>query len=109
MKVFVAVFILLALSGYFILQNRDLENISTKNQETKISHKLATDNVKKLPEVQEFLKKVPNGKVEVDNELEGEYNVHVYEVINGHTATFSWYTVNIKNGEIKSEFESTSK
>ena len=62
------------------------------------------ENVKKLPEVQEYLKNVPNGKVEVDNEMEGEYNVHVYEVKNGHTATFNWYRVSIKSGEVKSEF-----
>ena len=69
----------------------------TKNQ--------AIENVKKLPEVQEYLKNVPNGKVEVDNESEGEYNVHVYEVKNGHTATYNWYYVSIKSGEIRREFE----
>lgn len=71
---------------------------------TKISRQLAVDNVKKLPEVQKYLKEVPNGKVEVDNELDGEYNVHVYEVKNGHTATFNWYKVSIKSGEVRSEF-----
>ncbi|MCL4365891.1 hypothetical protein M1437_01560 [Patescibacteria group bacterium] len=71
---------------------------------TKISSKLAVENVKKLPEVQEYLKNVPNGKVEVDNEIEGEYNVHVYEVKDGHTATFNWYRVSIKSGEVRSEF-----
>lgn len=71
---------------------------------TKISRDLAIENVKKLPEVQEYLKNVPEGIVEVDNELEGEYNVHVYEVKNGHTATFNWYRVSIKSGEVRSEF-----
>ena len=56
------------------------------------------------PQVQEYLKNVPNGIVKVDNELEGEYNVHVYEVKNDHTATFNWYRVSIKNGEVRSEF-----
>ncbi|MBI2338417.1 hypothetical protein HYU95_04505 [Candidatus Daviesbacteria bacterium] len=70
----------------------------------KISPQLAVENVKKLPEVQQYLKDVPNGKVEVDNELEGEYNVHVYEVKDGHTATFNWYRVSIKSGEVRSEF-----
>lgn len=72
---------------------------------TKISRNLAVENVKKLPEVQQYLKDVPNGKVEVDNEMEGEYNVHVYEVKDGHTATFNWYRVSIKSGEITPEFK----
>ena len=63
------------------------------------------ENVKKLPEVQQYLKDVPNGKVEVDNEDEGEYNVHVYEVKNGHTATFNWYTVSIKSGKPEAQFD----
>lgn len=68
------------------------------------SRQQAVLNVKKLPEVQDYLKRVPNGRVEVDNELEGEYNVHVYEIKDGHTATFNWYRVSIKSGEIRSEF-----
>lgn len=71
---------------------------------TKISQGLAIENVRKLPEVKQYLKDVPNGKVEVDNELEGEYNVHVYEIKDGHTATFNWYRVSIKSGEVRSEF-----
>ncbi len=88
------------------LQREDsiLLNQAAEVGSTKISRDLAVENVKKLPEVQEYLKNVPNGKIEVDNELEGEYNVHVYEVKNGHTATFNWYRVSIKSGEVKSEF-----
>ena len=71
---------------------------------TNISRGMAVENVKKLPEVQEYLKNVPNGMVEVDNEMEGEYNVHVYEIKDGHTATFNWYRVSIKSGEVRSEF-----
>lgn len=71
---------------------------------TKISRQLAVENVKKLPEVKQYLQDVPNGKVEVDNEDAGEYNVHVYEVKDGHTATFNWYRVSIKSGEVRSEF-----
>lgn len=71
---------------------------------TGVTSKQAVENVKKLPEVQEYLKNVPNGRVEVDNKLEGEYNVHVYEIKDGHTATFNWYRVSIKSGQIRSEF-----
>lgn len=71
---------------------------------SKITAQQAVENVKKLPEVQQYLKEVPNGKVEIDNELEGEYNVHVYEVKNGHTATFNWYRVSIKDGKVEEQF-----
>jgi len=67
----------------------------------------AVMSVKNLPEVQDYLKRVPNGKVEIDNEEEGQYNVHVYEVLNGHTATFNWYQVNMNDGTVKGEFPST--
>lgn len=105
MKVIIAVIVvLLAVAGYYVLQNGVPENIPVEVASTKVSRNQAIENVKKLPEVQEYLKYVPNGKVEVDNELEGEYNVHVYEVKDGHTATFNWYRVSIKSGEVKTEF-----
>ena len=87
-----------------ISKNSPLLDKLSEISSTKISRQQAVENVKNLPEVQEYLKNVPNGKVEVDNELEGEYNVHVYEVKDGHTATFNWYRVSIKSGEIRSEF-----
>ena len=103
-KIFVVISILLAVAGFFVLQNGVPEKFPIDIVSTKISREMAVENIKKLPEVQEYLKNVPNGKVEVDNELAGEYNVHVYEVKNGHTATFNWYRVSIKSGEVKSEF-----
>lgn len=106
MKNLILVILILTLIGglYYVSQNT-LPSVLEEIGSTKISRDLAIENVKKLPEVQEYLKNVPNAKVEVDNEIEGEYNVHVYEVKNGHTATFNWYRVSIKSGEIRSEFE----
>lgn len=89
--------ILLLAGGFLFYQNNPLHL-------TGVTAKQAAENVKKLPEVQDYLKRVPNGRVEVDNELEGEYNVHVYEIKGGHTATFNWYRVSIKSGEIRPEF-----
>lgn len=105
MKIIILVFIVLIIGGFLVYKN--LPGVGL----TGMSKNQAVENVKKLPEVQQYLKDVPNGKVEVDNELEGEYNVHVYEVKNGHTATFNWYQVSIKSGEVRSEFptEQTSK
>ena len=91
-----------AVVGYFIIQkapSKGLNQLPVVGS-SKISRNRALENVKKLPEVQDYLKRVPSGKVEVDNEEEGEYNVHVYEVKNDHTATFNWYKVSIKNGEV---------
>ena len=96
MKIIIAILILiLAGIGYTVYQS---------GQSGKITQQQAVAKVKALPQVQEYLKVVPNGKVEVDNEIEGNYNVHVYEVKDGHTATFNWYGVNKTTGEIKKEF-----
>lgn len=103
-KIIAVILILLAAAGYYVLQNGVPENIPVETLSTKISREQAIENVKKLPKVQQYLKDVPNGKVEVDNELEGEYNIHVYEIKNGHTATFNWYRISIKSGEVRSEF-----
>ncbi len=106
MKILIFIILILAAAGVVLFQQKDvvLDQIA-EVASTKITRQLAIENVKKLSEVQEYLKRVPNGKVEVDNELEGEYNVHVYEVKNGHTATFNWYRVSIKSGEIRPELE----
>lgn len=105
MKIIVVIFILLAAASYYAVQNGIPDNVPVEILSTKISRELAVEKVKQLPEVQQYLKDVPNGKVEVDNELEGEYNVHVYEIKDGHTATFNWYRVSIKSGEVRAEFE----
>lgn len=96
MKIIVVIFILfLVAAGYFAYQ---------KTGSSKITEEQAVEIVKKLPEVQDYLKRVPNGRVEVDNELEGQYNVHVYEIKDGHTATFNWYQIDKTKGKAEKEF-----
>lgn len=105
MKIIVITLVLFfAGAGLLVYQNASLGEVISEVKLTGVTKKQAIENVENLPEVEEYLKNVPNGKVEVDNELEGEYNVHVYEIKDGHTATFNWYTVNIKSGEVKKEF-----
>lgn len=108
MKILTLIILLLVTAGGFLyFKNTPLEEVIPEQaipKTTGVSSKQAEENVKKLPEVQDYLKRVPNGRVEVDNELEGEYNVHVYEIKDGHTATFNWYRVSIKSGEVRSEF-----
>lgn len=76
----------------------------TNTSSSKITPEQARMVINNLPEVLEYLKNVPNGKIEVDNKSEGEYNVHVYEFKNGHTATFNWYRVSMKDGKVKEQF-----
>src|SRR3989344_3341819 len=109
MKIPVLVILILIIAGGVIYyMNTPLEKLVPEQvipKTTGMTENQAVENVKKLPEVQDYLQRVPNGRVEVDNELEGEYNVHVYELKDGHSATFNWYRVSIKSGEIRSEFE----
>lgn len=85
------IIVILAGAGYFAFQ---------KISPAKITTEQALEKVTNLPEVQDYLKRVPNGRVEVDNEDQGEYNIHVYEIKDDHTATFNWYRVSIKNGKV---------
>ena len=55
----------------------------------------AVAKVAVLPEVVEYLREVPSGQVVIDHEDKetNSYLVHVYEIKDGHTATFNWYEV----------------
>jgi len=72
-----------------------------------ISPNEALAKVRELAEVKSYLEQVPNAKVEVDStdEETNTYLVHVYEIKNGHTATFNWYTVDKKTGKITPELQ----
>lgn len=64
----------------------------------------AVAKVKALPEVIDYLKRVPGGLVLVNGEEDNVYMVQVYEIKDGHTATFNWYQVDKTTGEVKKEF-----
>ena len=66
----------------------------------------ALTRVGNLPEVKEYLSRVPNGLIVIDHEDRdtNSYLIHVYEVVDDHTATFNWYEVNKTTGAIKTEF-----
>ncbi|MEK7543382.1 MAG: hypothetical protein AAB557_00775 [Patescibacteria group bacterium] len=70
-----------------------------------ISEVQAIANVKALPEVIAYLKRVPNGLVAINGGEGDIYMIQVYEIINRHTATFNWYTVNKQTGKITGEFD----
>lgn len=69
-----------------------------------VSKEQAVAKVKTLPEVVDYLKKVPNGIISVNGEEDNAYLVQVYEFKNDHTATFNWYKVNKTTGEIEKQF-----
>ena len=66
----------------------------------------AIAKVSALPEVAEYLRDVPSGRVVIDHEdsATNSYLIHVFEVVDDHTATFNWYTVDKTTGEITKDF-----
>lgn len=69
-----------------------------------ISEDEAISKIKALPEVIDYLKRVPNGLVLVNGEEDSVYMVQVYEFKNNQTATFNWYKVNKSTGTIEKQF-----
>src|SRR3989344_9196532 len=108
MKIAAVVVFVVLIAGYLVFNYAPIEKLIPEQvipKTTGMTENQAIEIVKKLPEVQDYLKRVPNGRVVVDNESEGEYNIQVYELKDGHSATFNWYHVSIKSGEVRSEFE----
>ena len=78
-------------------------------QEQNVDAAGALNMVKKLPEVDGFIKEVESAGrkayVELDGDEENGFTVHVYEIVNGHRTTFNWYTVNKDSGKIEKMFD----
>lgn len=64
----------------------------------------AIAKVKALPEVIDYLKRIPNGLILVNGENSSAYFIQVYEFKDGHTATFNWYNVFKTTGIIEKQF-----
>lgn len=80
-----------------------------------MSEEEAINLVRNLPEVAEWLSlftgpdntsSATDGKpmIIIDGKSEQGYSIHVYEKLSDHTATFNWYSVNSKTGEIAPMF-----
>ena len=76
----------------------------TKRDTAHLTERKAVAKVKALPGVEEYLKRVSHGRVEVNGEEENEFHVQVYEIKDDHTATFNWYSVDKITGEVKELF-----
>lgn len=74
----------------------------SKNQA--VSKEEAILKVKALPEVIDYLKRVPNGLVLVNGEDDNAHMVQVYEFKNDQTATFNWYSVDKNTGVVEKQF-----
>ena len=81
---------------------KSLKFAGVKNED--VSKEEAILKVKALPEVIDYLKRVPNGLVLINGEEDNAYMVQVYEFKNDHTATFNWYKVDKTTGKVKKEF-----
>ena len=92
----------LAVSFYF-----NKNNFNPKPRQTEsslVTKEVAIIKVKDLPEVKDYLNRVPQGIVAVNGEEDTSYMIQVYEIKDGHTATLNWYTVNKTTGEVRKEF-----
>lgn len=78
-------------------------SLSYWNENSKNS---AVAKVSALPEVSEYLRAVPSGRIVIDHEDKetNSYLIRVYEIKDGHTATFNWYTVDKTTGVITKDF-----
>ena len=84
----------------YMLKSLQFTIIENRN----FSKEEAITKVKALPEVIDYLKRVPNGLVLINGEEDNAYMVQVYEFKNDHTATFNWYKVDKTTGKVKKEF-----
>ncbi len=82
---------------------KSLKFTVTKNRI--VSKEEAIAKVKELPEVIDYLTRVPSGLVLANGEEDAAYMIQVYEFKDGHTATYNWYTVNKQTGDITGEFD----
>ena len=89
--------------------NDSSKKMSTSPQPSAIliSPEEAVEKVKSRKEVIAYLKRVPNAiiQAQLTTDEEDSYRIQVYEIKNGHTATFNWYNVDKKTGEITAEFD----
>lgn len=69
----------------------------------KSARNAAIAKISALPEVREYLRAVPTGIVALDHEDKetNSYLIHVYEIKDGHTATFNWYEVDKTTAEVR--------
>lgn len=84
----------------YMLKSLKFDNVES----AAVSKEEAVAKIRALPEVIDYLKRVPNGLVAVNGEEDNAYMVQVYEIKDGHTATFNWYKVDKTTGKTERAF-----
>ena len=111
----VVIFMMVMAFLYFSKNRVDTANQASQIPQAAVKQTISPNEalakVRELAEVKSYLVQIPNARIEVDStdEETNTYLVHVYEIKNGHTATFNWYTVDKKTGEITAEFDNTQE
>ena len=107
----VVIFMMVMAFLYFSKNRVDTANQASQIPQAAVKQTISPNEalakVRELAEVKSYLVQIPNARIEVDStdEETNTYLVHVYEIKNGHTATFNWYNVDKKTGEITAEFD----
>jgi len=107
----VVIFMMVMAFLYFSKNRVDTANQASQIPQAAVKQTISPNEalakVRELAEVKSYLVQIPNARIEVDStdEETNTYLVHVYEIKNGHTATFNWYNVDKKTGEVVAEFD----
>lgn len=67
-----------------------------------ISKETAENIVRSLPEVQEYFAQYPTTILDMEgyDSEKNQWNVHIYNIVEDHTATFDWYYVDGNSGKV---------
>lgn len=95
----------LVTAGIILINSRPGGEAPVQQPVVPLTSQEAVDKIKNLAAVKKYLAGVPNGRVDQSGGDGEVYLIQVYEIKDGHTATFNWYRVNKKTGEIKAELE----
>ncbi|MEK7618603.1 MAG: hypothetical protein AAB410_05665 [Patescibacteria group bacterium] len=93
--------------SYTQTKTRTQDSAAKTNANTQVSQSEAVEKVRMRTEVQKYefeLARLGSKAVIEAEDLGEDWNVHVFEIVSqagsSHTATFNWYTVNKKTGEV---------
>lgn len=92
----------------FISENEKPEDIMPTPTPAKfelmplISKEEAENIIRSLPEVQEYFAQIPTTILDMEgyDAEKNQWNVHIYNIVEDHTATFDWYYVDGNSGKV---------
>lgn len=102
-SVLIIVMLLVVGGGSYVYLKRFINEKST----SKLTQQKVIELVKNRKEVKEYLIHVPKGIVTIDhkNNDNNSWIIHVFEIVNNHTATFNWYEVKKNTGKVEIMFD----